>query len=106
MNEPIEQISMNAIKIDAGTQVRAEINASVVAQYAERMGEGDVSPARTPDRAPQSARALPARECSGCRLMFEPSTDRQRHCRPSCRAVASRQARADRLFPDDPARAE
>lgn len=58
------------------------------------------------DRPPVTARALPARECEGCRLLFVPDNPRRRHCRPSCRAVAARQAKADRLFPSDPARFE
>jgi len=70
--------------------------------------------ALTPNRRPESARALLAAiQCPGYARMFTPSRLNQRHCTPSCRAQASRiiaVARRERLLeqldPGDRGRAE
>lgn len=45
MTTTTKAIKLSLIKLDAGTQSRAAINAEVVADYAERMTEGDKFPA-------------------------------------------------------------
>ena len=40
----MEKLSLDAIRIDGGTQARAKLNESVVAEYAAHMRDGDVFP--------------------------------------------------------------
>jgi hypothetical protein len=40
----LRDISIGSIRIDGGTQARAKINEAVVAEYMERMAEGDIFP--------------------------------------------------------------
>jgi hypothetical protein len=70
--------------------------------------------AKTEDRASESVRTLSTGGlCAGCGGAFVLARPDQRHCRPSCRRLAARNAEAERrrkllerLDPGDPGRAE
>jgi hypothetical protein len=54
---------------------------------------------RAGDFAPEALRSAQRRVCGGCGGAFTPTRKHQRHCRGSCRALASRNRR-DRAQPE------
>ena len=88
------------------TSMRSPRTVSLAGAHDGSRGRRRLEAAPMPDQRPQSARArertLPRRVCAGCGNAFAPSRPNQKHCRPSCRALAlqKRKQRAVSLLTD------